>query len=124
MKNLGEDSLNNGIGWLFIYYDEHGEFTLKRFKGLMKHSGGSKDAEAYTPGPYVIRIYEVISYEGKDEKTVEKVEVYDDGPINTYTLMVEDVPDAQIFSPYFTPLDMSKGNRLELVKNSTDSIQV
>ena len=33
MKNLGEDSLNEGIGWLYVYYDEKGVFSLKRFKG-------------------------------------------------------------------------------------------
>lgn len=70
MKNLGEDSLNNGIGWLFIYYDEHGEFTFKRFKPY-EIIAGWKDAE-HTVLDYAIRIYEVISYEGKDEKTVEK----------------------------------------------------
>ena len=26
LKNLGKDSLNEGIGWLFVYYNEHGEF--------------------------------------------------------------------------------------------------
>ena len=32
IKNVGEDSLNCGIGWIMPYYNEHGEFTFKRFK--------------------------------------------------------------------------------------------
>ena len=28
IKNVGEDSLNGGIGWIIPYYNEHGEFTF------------------------------------------------------------------------------------------------
>lgn len=105
MKNLGEDSLNNGIGWLFIYYDEHGEFTFKRFKPY-EIIAGWKDAE-HTVLDYAIRIYEVISYEGKDEKTVEKVEVYYDKGINRFILDGGKlIPDEIPFQNYFTLIDV------------------
>ena len=84
LKAVGEDSLNCGIGWLFIYYDEHGEITFKRIKPF-EVIPGWKDAE-HTVLDYAIRIYEVIVYEGQQEKVVEKVEVYDDKGITFFEL--------------------------------------
>jgi SPP1 family phage portal protein len=104
MKNIGEDALNTGIGWLFIYYDEHGKFTFKRFKSF-EIIPGWKDAE-HTTLDYVIRIYEVISYEGQQEKVVEKVEVYDDKGIYRFVLDGGNlIPDEVPFSNYFTTID-------------------
>lgn len=84
MKNVGEDSLNDGIGWLFAYYDEHGEFTFKRFKPYEIIPGWA-DAD-HTRLEYAIRIYEVITYQGTLERVIEKVEVYDDSGINYFEL--------------------------------------
>lgn len=84
IKAVGEDSLNCGIGWLFIYYNEHGEITFKRLKPF-EVIPGWKDAE-HTILDYAIRIYEVIVYEGKQEKVVQKVEVYDDKGITFFEL--------------------------------------
>ena len=44
MRNIGEDSLNEGIAWLYVYYDEKGVFSLKRFKGY-EIIPGWKDAD-------------------------------------------------------------------------------
>lgn len=104
MKNLGKDSLNEGIGWLFIYYDEHGEFTFKKFKGY-EIIPGWKDSD-HTVLDYVIRIYEVVAYEGQKEKILEKVEVYDDAGIHRFILEGGHlIPDEQYFSNYFTVTD-------------------
>ena len=84
MKAVGEDSLNCGIGWLFVYYNEHGEITFKRIKPF-EIIPGWKDAE-HTILDYAIRIYEVIVYEGQQEKVVQKVEVYDDKGITFFEL--------------------------------------
>ena len=84
MKALGEDSLNCGIAWLFVYYNEHGEITFKRLKPF-EVIPGWKDAE-HTVLDYAIRIYEVIAYEGKQEKVIQKVEVYDDKGITFFEL--------------------------------------
>lgn len=84
MKNVGEDSLNNGIGWLFLYYDEHGKLTFKKFEPC-EVIPGWRDAE-HTILDYAIRIYEVIVYEGLQEKILEKVEVYDETGINYFDL--------------------------------------
>lgn len=84
LKNIGEDSYNCGLGWLFIYYDEQGEFTFKRFKPY-EIIPGWKDSE-HTQLDYAIRVFEVTVFEGDNEKTVEKVEVYDDAGINYFEL--------------------------------------
>lgn len=84
MKAIGEDSLNCGIGWLFVYYNDKGELAFKRLKPFEIIPGWS-DSE-HTALDYAIRIYEVIVYEDKTEKVIEKVEVYDDKGINYFEL--------------------------------------
>lgn len=104
MKNVGEDSLNNGIAWLFIYYDEHGEFTFKRFKPY-EIIPGWKDAE-HTTLEYAIRVYEVIDYIGKAETIIEKVEVYDDSGISYFELFNGNLKAVEPFHQnYFTLID-------------------
>lgn len=104
MKNIGEDALNTGIGWIFVYYNEHGEFTFKRFKSY-EIIPGWKDAE-HTQLDYVIRLYEVITYEGQQEKIIEKVEVYDENGIYRFILDGGKlIPDEIPFSNYFTTID-------------------
>jgi SPP1 family phage portal protein len=105
MKNIGEDALNNGIAWLFLYYDEHGEFTFKRFKPY-EIIPGWKDAE-HTVLEYAIRVYEVIAYEGRTEKVIEKVEVYDDTGINYFELNNGNLKPVEPFhQDYFTMIDV------------------
>lgn len=84
LKAVGEDSLNCGIGWMFVYYNEKGELSFKRIKPF-EVIPGWHDSE-HTQLDYAIRIYEVIVYEGHTEKVVEKVEVYDDKGINYFEL--------------------------------------
>lgn len=84
LKSIGEDSFNGGIGWLFPYYNEKGEFTFKRIRPF-ELIPGWKDAE-HTVLDYAIRIYEVIAYEGSQTKVIQKVEVYDDKGITFFEL--------------------------------------
>lgn len=84
IKSVGEDSLNCGIGWLFVYYDERGELTFKRMKPF-EIIPLWKDAE-HTILEGFIRLYEVISYEKGKEKVIEKVEVYEDKGISYFEL--------------------------------------
>ena len=107
MKAVGEDSLNCGIGWLFVYYDEHGKITFKRLKPF-EIIPGWKDAE-HTVLDYAIRIYEVIAYEGRREKVIQKVEVYDDKGITFFELSDggELRPVEPYVQNYFTVTDES-----------------
>ena len=97
MKSVGEDSLNCGLAWLFVYYNEHGELSFKRLKPY-EVIPGWKDAE-HTVLDYAIRIYEVIVYEGKQEKVVQKVEVYDDKGVHYFEL--SDGGSLKSVEPYF-----------------------
>lgn len=109
IKSIGEDSLNCGIGWMFIHYNENGEITFKRIKPY-EIIPGWKDAE-HTVLDYAIRIYEVIAYEGKQEKVIQKVEVYDDKGINYFELSDGGTlkPAEPYFQNYFTITD-EEGN--------------
>jgi len=101
LKAVGEDSLNCGIAWLYVYYNEKGELSFKRIKPF-EVIPGWHDSE-HTQLDYAIRIYEVIVYEGKTEKVVEKVEVYDDRGVNYFELQSGTLtPCEPFFQNYIT----------------------
>lgn len=94
LKNLGEDSLNGGIGWLHVYYDEKGMLRFKKFEPY-EILPFWKDAE-HTELDYAVRLYEVQAYEGKQEKIIEKVEVYSIEGIKRYVLQKGSlIPDVE-----------------------------
>jgi SPP1 family phage portal protein len=104
IKAVGEDSLNCGIGWVFVHYNEHGEITFRRLKPY-EVIPGWKDTE-HTVLDYAIRIYEVVVFEGIQEKVVQKVEVYDDKGINYFELVDGKLKrDEPYFQTYFTTVD-------------------
>lgn len=84
LKNLGEDSLNGGIGWLHPYYNDQGELCFKKFEPYEILPFWA-DAE-HTILDVAVRLYEVDAYEGKREKIIEKVEVYSAKGIDRYIL--------------------------------------
>ena len=108
LKNLGKDSYNGGIGWLYPYYDEQGEFRIKKF-----HPWESlpfwKDGE-HTELDFFVRIYDVEAYEGNTEKIITYVEVYDTQGIHKFTLEGNSlVPD---YSTYYFELPDSEGEMI------------
>ena len=105
IKSIGEDSLNCGIGWMFIYYDDHGQLAFKRLRPFEVIPGWA-DAE-HTKLDYAIRIYEVIAYEGKEEKVIQKVEVYDDKGISYFEMSSGGTltPVEPFFQNYFTVVE-------------------
>ena len=92
-KALCTDCLNGGLGWLYPYYDEEGNFCFKRFAPY-EILPFWKDSE-HTKLDCAVRVYEIQVYEGRTEKTVEKVEVYTDKGVERYVMyngqLVEDV---------------------------------
>lgn len=84
LKNICEDSLNGGIGWLYPYYNEQGELAFKRFKPY-EILPFWKDAE-HTELEAAVRLYEIEAYEGKNLKAIEKVEIYTLNGIKRYEL--------------------------------------
>lgn len=110
LKNIGEDSLNEGIGWMFVYYNEHGQFTFKRFKAY-EIIPIWKDTE-HTELDYAIRIYVTIEVEKNNKKKfIDHVEVYNQEGI--YHFIYDGgklIPDGKkAFETYFTVTD-AKGN--------------
>lgn len=82
LRNIGKDALNGGIGWLYPYYNENGEFALKRFP---PHEiiPFWKDSER-TVVDYAIRIYQIVVYEGEKEVVKEKIEIYSTDGVEHY----------------------------------------
>lgn len=84
LKNLGEASLNGGLAWLYPYYNDQGELVFKKFEPYEILPFWS-DAE-HTILHSAVRLYEIEAYEGLNEVTLEKVEVYDSNGIHRYEL--------------------------------------
>lgn len=93
-KNLGEDSLNEGIAWLHPYYNEQGEFCFKRFPAY-EILPFWRDSE-HTDLEFAVRIYLVEAYEGARDVLIEKVEVYDTKGIHRFILQSNSlIPDVE-----------------------------
>lgn len=108
LKNLGKDSYNGGIAWLYPYYDEKGELKFKIF-----HPWESlpfwKDDE-HTELDFFVRPYEVETYEGDEEKVIIYVEVYDTQGIHKFTLDNDKlIPD---YSTYYFELPDGEGEMI------------
>ena len=105
LKSVGEDSLNCGIGWIFVYYDEQGELCFKRIRPF-EIIPLWRDAE-HTILDGAIRIYDVIVCGKKQEKVVQKVEVYDDKGITYFEISNSGslTPVEPYFQNYFTLTD-------------------
>ncbi|MBS4931100.1 MAG: phage portal protein [Clostridiales bacterium] len=100
LKNIGKDSLNCGIGWLFLGYEENGELQFKRFKPYEVIPGWA-DAD-HTILDYVIRIYEIEQYTRSGINILKKVEIYTKTGIHCYTLDGATLkPDDVPHMPYF-----------------------
>lgn len=101
LKNLGKDSYNGGIGWLYPYYDEQGEFRIKKFHPWEVLPFW--DDEEHTKLDFAVRVYDVEAYEGELEKIITYVEVYDTQGIHRFVLDGNTlVPD---YSTYYFELN-------------------
>ena len=110
LKELVKDSMNGTMSWVYPYYDEQGKFAFKRFRPF-EILPMWKDAD-HTIMDAAIRVYEVIAYEGIEEKVVTKVEVFNPDGIYYFELKDENlIPEAPFFEPYFTTTD-GEGNAL------------
>lgn len=84
LKNLGKDCINKGIAWAQIYYNDVGELKLKRLPSeeiipLWQDTDHTKlDA--------LIRVYEIVTYDGKEKKNVTKVEYWDTERVSRYVM--------------------------------------
>ncbi len=101
LREVGEDALNCGIGWLFVCYDERGELRFKRIRPF-ELIPEWHDAE-HTILDAAIRIYDTIRYENNVKKIVHNVEIYAQKGISYF---VYDngvlIPNAPFFNTYIT----------------------
>ena len=103
LKNVGENSFNCGLGWIFMYYDDDGEFNFRRFKPYEVIAGWADDE--HTRLDYAIRIYEVIDDSARGEKIIQKVEVYHADGISRFVLdgaKLKSDTEYPPVEPYFT----------------------
>lgn len=104
MKNMGKNSLNEGIGWLYVGYDDSCNLTFKRFRGE-EIIPGWKDVD-HTALEYAIRLYEVVFVEDQRDTILEKVEVYEETGIYYFDLVNSHlIPCEPYHQPYFTMID-------------------
>lgn len=83
LKNLGKESINKGIGWLQVYYDEYGELSFKIIPSeeivpLWKDN-------AHTELDAIVRFYKQERYEAKKKVTVTIVEFWDTNGVLRFT---------------------------------------
>lgn len=83
LKNIGKDSYNCGIGWLYVYVNEEGEIEFTRFNPVNVIPFWKDDEEDTLE--FLIRVYEVTIWTGECEKFALKVEVYTPDGIDFYT---------------------------------------
>ncbi len=99
LRNVGEDSLNGGAGWIMPHYDEQGAFRFHRFEPYEILPFWA-DA-AHTRLDAAIRLYEVEEYTDSAKKIVEHVEVFAPRGILYYIRTNRSLqPEAPYFAPY------------------------
>lgn len=111
LKYLGEDCLNGGIGWLFPYYNESGDFCFRRFPAYEILPFWKDDD--HTQLDCALRLYLQEVWEGFSKQLIERVEIYK--PDGLYRYVVDGlslIPDVELgeYEPYFTIKD-AKGQQ-------------
>ncbi len=110
LKAVTKDFVNCGIAWVYGHYDENGEYIYTRFKPY-EIIPMWKDAE-HTVLDCAIRTYEIVVYEGIEEKVATKVEIFNPDGIYYFELKDENlIPEDPFYLPYFTVTD-DDGQRL------------
>ena len=83
IKNIGEDAINCGISWLYIFLDENGKINFKKFKPY--EILPIWEDEEHTILHCLIRIYDIEKYEYDKTNVVKQVELYTKTGIQYYT---------------------------------------
>ena len=102
LKNIGKDMYNCGIAWLYPYYDEKGEFKIRRFRPW-EILPFWKDDE-HEELDFAVRVYQKPVYYGPEETIETFVDVYDTKGIH-HLVYYDDklVPD---YSTYHFEMDI------------------
>lgn len=82
IKHVGTDSINSGIGWMHIYYNEEGNLSFKRIPS-QECIPIWKDAE-HSELAAMIRVYERVEYVAKIKKTIKCAELWNENGVRFY----------------------------------------
>ncbi|OAB25248.1 portal protein [Paenibacillus macquariensis subsp. defensor] len=99
IKNLGKETINKGIAWLHVYYNEEGVLSFKRMRS--DEIIPIWQDEDHTQLQAVIRRYTVETYESTNKKEVVKVEWWDTNGVKRYTYDGGVVPDDDSIGNHF-----------------------
>ena len=114
LKNLGKDSYNGGIGWLYPYYDDQGEFRIKKFHPWEVLPFWKDDD--HTELDFAARVYEVETYEGVVETITTYVEVYDTQGIHKFTF------DGNTLTPDYSTYYFEYGTDSEKIPHNWERV--
>lgn len=93
IQSLGTESINKGIAWLHVYYNDQGELSFMKIPSEQCIPIW-RDA-AHTELEAMIRYYQVEVYEGKEKKLYTKVEWWDTSGVRRYVMdgwnLIDDV---------------------------------
>ena len=84
LKSVGVDSLNSGLSWLYVYYDDTGALMFKKFNAYEVLPFWS-DSE-HSDLDMLVRMYEVEAYNDGRYEVIEKIEVYEVGGVEYYLM--------------------------------------
>ncbi|MCC8435467.1 phage portal protein [Brevibacillus sp. M2.1A] len=82
LQSTGKEAVNKGIGWMHVYYDENGNLSFKKM--CSEEIIPLWRDEAHTVLDAIIRVYDVVVFEGTQRKTVTKAEWWDTNGVKRY----------------------------------------
>lgn len=107
IKNIGEDAINSGISWLYIFLDENQNLSFKKFKSYEILPFWSD--EQNTTLDMLVRVYDIQKFDNNKMNTITQVELYTSDGIKNFILDNKKLlPDnSKSFQPYITNIHNS-----------------
>lgn len=84
LKNAETAALNHGVSWLYPYYDEAGEFSVRVFPGYEILPIWADNE--HTRLSAAVRLYQVMSYDGTSLVPIDLVEIFSREGVGRYRL--------------------------------------
>lgn len=103
MKYIGEDALNGGLCWLFVYYNQQGELSFRRFPAFEVLPFWADDDHTILDA--AARVYLQERWNGSTKTTIERVELFKQEGLYRYVLDGNIlIPDVELgeYEPYLT----------------------
>lgn len=84
LKAVGEDGLNGGIGWLYVFINEEGRLDFMRFKPFeVIPIWADRD---HTRLDSAVRLYSEYSYRGRERRLIKKADIYKKDSFSTFLI--------------------------------------